>query len=748
MVISVGIIIGAAGLTFGLISFLQSPAGSQYVLTKARAMLEQKALVKVEYQKANLDLFSGIRLEELRLTPLTLAEPLEIRVKSVDLRYHLSFFPLRLVVEPLLLVDLNLNGGLHSPDSKVPDSKMPDTKMKVQLNHLTARLRGEWTSEHLVANGTLNSGAVDYSSSQPSGTQKLHLDSQTARFNLVFSPLTHKETDEVSVQLTYEGHKLTANGLPLNKSGDLNLKATAQFPRSFAQLKTQGAVSYNSIPFCNFDLRSQFGKELHLSSRLKIEVNPRLAPSLGFLSSLKAKGLLNKPWNLVVDSESEWESQKQRLTLNGTFLIENEFGKWIAKTDLRSEFQASPPGIQSQGQTHEQTQGSISLEQEGESTFKGFKFLLPFKADFNAQKEGNSHFTLKELTASFSDSMLKLVAEATGDSKAQNFQTQGTMILQIPHPISLLPAQTIEGRIEIPWTLAVYHGSAIHFEGLMNILNVNWSKSPTKESPSSVKVIGLSGKIPVSEQLTWTGKTLKFTELISQNPFERVDFDRLQPMIYDSDQISLQEIRFEEKSYGPLQGFFSMRQNRVFAHKFDFKLGTGNSFGEMYFDLYPSNLQLGVLARMTGLNLHEVLPEKYLAHARKKGDSKTGDSKSGDSKNEIVSGRSGLVIQLNSGTVNGRVDVTEIGRKQLMTLINIVDPQYENQQMNRARFALGIASPSSIQMSFQQGYMDMGFRLDGAIKQDFALRGIPISSWVSSAKAEFIKKPQEEFRKD
>ena len=189
----------------------------------------------------------------------------------------------------------------------------------------------------------------------------------------------------------------------------------------------------------------------------------------------------------------------------------------------------------------------------------------------------------------------------------------------------------------------------------------------------------------------------------------------------------IEAIGFEEKVYGPLVGYFSMEQNMISAQQFDLNLGTtGLAEGEMYFDVYPAHLQLGFLTRLTALNLVEVLPKKYLPKIP------AGDKN--------VSGRSGIVVNLRQGSIDGRVDITEIGGSQLITLINVLDPKYEDDKMNMARTALGVGAPTFVEMSFQKGYMDMGMDLSVlGVTQRYDVRGIPLSTMVASATEELVK---------
>lgn len=333
-------------------------------------------------------------------------------------------------------------------------------------------------------------------------------------------------------------------------------------------------------------------------------------------------------------------------------------------------------------------------------------------------------FTLEKFKAGLNRSMMEMTAEASGKIKTKDFQMLGTLTADVPSKFPPVYGSTIKGRIECPWRVTVLHGREIGFEGDMNLFNLAWAKGPSRVS-------GISGRVPISEKLVREGASVRFARLITQNPFERVDYERLRPLISKANQVRVEAIGFDEKIYGPLVGYFSMEQNMISVHQFDLSLGTtGLAEGEMYLDVYPARLQLGFLARLTALNLVEILPEKYLVKIPK------GDKN--------VSGRSGIVVNLKQGSIDGRVDITEIGGSQLITLINAFDPKYENDKMNMARSALGLGAPTFVEMSFQKGYMDMGMDLAVlGVTQRYDVRGIPLSSLVSSATEEFVKKSEE-----
>lgn len=773
LIVTGGFLSGFIGLSVATVLFLRSPEGSKYILSYVQEALQQKAQIKFEYQSASLDLLSKIHIEGLHLSRPSASEPIEIRAKSIDLHYQIFFFARALKVERLWMNDLNLNVKIKSPHSD----------LETQFNHVNAELQLQWVPNHLVFSGELQ-------------TQ------EPGRIWTVSSNLNTSEKMEI-LAIPFASGKWAGEIRQINSEWIYELQPS-HFNLGLKQLEVKQTTKDTALNFRLSDMNFESQGKMLAQSKELFQIEPTQS-----LKSAELDGTLSAK---RVDYEATQQGKTQKVHLTSqkaqmnlhlaeelgvrlNYQVQSEHGKWHVQTELKSKIPPVLSQISKPQPTQQTTQapivvyGSTLLTQEGASQWNGTKITLPqpvtihheislgqnetqvdltaqipslkmtqlppitgFQTHLIATRSGENRFTLKELSANLNHSTVKLSAEATGDTKTQDYQTQGSLVVDVPQPFPLLTGQTIEGHFELPWSLAIYHGQQIHFEGLLNILNLSWSKSPTRKSPSSAKVEGISGKIPLNEQLIWNGESLKFAQLISQNPFERVDFERIQPMIHESEQLFVKMMGFEEKTYGPLQGFFSLRQNMLYAHQFDLKLGSGKTYGEMYLDTNPSNVQFGILARMTGLDLVEILPQLYRPqHYRPQHDrNQAGHGSSQDKapvEIERVSGRSGMVVNLNNGSINGRIDVTEIGKQQLLTLINLVDPRYENLKMNRARFALKIAHPSFIQMSFQQGYMDMLFKLQGALNQDFEMRGIPISAWVAGAKAEMFKGTKTEIPK-
>jgi hypothetical protein len=222
----------------------------------------------------------------------------------------------------------------------------------------------------------------------------------------------------------------------------------------------------------------------------------------------------------------------------------------------------------------------------------------------------------------------------------------------------------------------------------------------------------------MTEALTREGETIRLARIETPNAFERVDFERIQPYLLESQKLSLLEIQYEDRKIGPFFGFLSVYQNLISVNQFNLKMGSeGRAYGEFYVDANPAQLQMGILSRLTGLDLDEVLPSRML--------------KKSPSGSKQVSGRTGLVMNLTKNSVEGRIDITEIGGSQLVTLMRALDPKGKDEKINRAATALGIAYPTFVGMVFNNGQLDM--KVDMSLPApSMTIRGIPIAGSIAS----------------
>jgi len=569
--------------------------------------------------------------------------------------------------------------------------------------------------------------------------------------------------------------------------GDLSLNATrglADLVRSAQPLKKMGPLHIDA----NFNVHRK--KEGDLALQLKTTVPEILLPSL------------KKPAAIAVTCEASWKPVLRHLDFAGQIDFANgEFGKWKVDTKLQLKLadKATNQPLQTSGLTTiaqisravngkipvsftkpltvehnvelgtqkadveinaviphvdidkfgsvdetklkvtahsvglsgpknvdlflQLKQGRITVqERESVELLKKGASIAGLEMNIRASLKDGVRFALEEFKANFDESAVVITAQATGNTMTKDAQGQLNLSVLIPANFPEVGGQKISGRIEIPAHLALYRGREANLSGSVGLSDFSVSKT-------NVTLSGISGRFPFSERLNWDGKNVRFTELINENPFERVDFERVRPLLQEAEPLNIRELRWEDKTYGPFVGFFSLAQNMLYAHQFDLDLGTGHVNGEFFLDFYPANLQFGLLSRLIGINLVQVLPAKFLAKMP------VGDKN--------VSMRSGFVLGLNHATIDGRVDITEIGGPQLVAMINVLDPNYEDEKMNKVRGLLDIGYPTSVGLKFAEGYMDMDIGLDIlGLKQMENIHEIPIASMVSTATSGIVKETQ------
>jgi hypothetical protein len=318
----------------------------------------------------------------------------------------------------------------------------------------------------------------------------------------------------------------------------------------------------------------------------------------------------------------------------------------------------------------------------------------------------------KNMLFSIHQDLFKVQMDITGNERTGKAEIVGKASMKVPKKFPVIAGNRLSGGMEMPWTVQVRGGKEILVNGAMQFQDMAWSNGKYGFS-------GLSGKVSLIEALERRGNSVTFARIENPNAFERVDFERIQPYLQESEKTQILEITYEDRKIGPFFGYFSIYQNLMSVNQFNMKLGKdGRAYGEFFIDANPAQLRMGFLSRLTELDLGEILPSRLLKNT-------TEGSKK-------ISGRGGMVINLTKSTVEGRMDVTEIGGSQLITMMRALDPKGKDEKINRACSALGLAYPTFVGMSFNSGLMDMNIDMS-LPAPSMNLRGIPIAGSVASS---------------
>lgn len=295
-------------------------------------------------------------------------------------------------------------------------------------------------------------------------------------------------------------------------------------------------------------------------------------------------------------------------------------------------------------------------------------------------------------------------------------QSEGKLVVGFDRGIGKFMDLTLGGILTIPWTIHLRNKTSEVF------LDTQLQLKQFSFTAGATQIKEVNGIIPIREALKLKGGRPEFLHLSKYDPFKRVDFDRLHPLMLQNPFLRINEIRFEDKSYGPLATVLGVEQNLLTANDLRFDLRAGTIAGELNFDFAPQQLQLGLLSRVNDLKLGAVLPKRL---RRVEGE-----------ESKQISARTALNVNIGTRLIEGRIDITQIGADQLITLINALDPNYEDNQLNKIRKALAIANPTLIELELKQGFMNLHLKLSGAVSMNFDVRSIPISHFVASTLSE------------
>lgn len=82
-----------------------------------------------------------------------------------------------------------------------------------------------------------------------------------------------------------------------------------------------------------------------------------------------------------------------------------------------------------------------------------------------------------------------------------------------------------------------------------------------------------------------------------------------------------------------------------------------------------------------------------------------------------MAGRAAVVFEIRKRLTTGRIDMTTLGKQQLMSLLDVLDPNGADEQIGMARTALRAAYPKFVNMDFGQGLMDLTVGLGESLQQ-------------------------------
>lgn len=347
--------------------------------------------------------------------------------------------------------------------------------------------------------------------------------------------------------------------------------------------------------------------------------------------------------------------------------------------------------------------------------------LLPLHTQgdisFNA---ANQALTIQQFSLQLGDWFKQQLSGevALANLNKPNLQLIGNTYVAPQNHLAPLLDLTTSGSLNLPWQVIVNNGEQLSLQAQLAFNDFSLAQK-------DLSLEGLQGIIAINEELRLNpDNQLSFLYLLTSEAFQRVDFNQIEPYLADNTGFTLTQLKLGDLEIGPLQATFNVKQNLIELPQFGLKLLAGDLAGQFYLDLTPKAWRLGLLSRITQLDLRQLLPKKVTSDYAP------------------ISARTALEFDFNQRLLAGRMDITDITRSQLLQLLELVDPEYQDPQINTVRSALRLAHPQWISAVMQNGLMDLTFSLS-LFNEPLRAHGLPLSPIIERFGEEALLLPDQ-----
>ncbi len=424
------------------------------------------------------------------------------------------------------------------------------------------------------------------------------------------------------------------------------------------------------------------GSELHLSGPLK----------------------LTQTLDWAADSAiGEGEFEIAALKIPNKANIAGLSGRWKMKAD--SGFKPKSAHIDF---TLDRSQIELVAALTGDKPLRVGDLLTPLTLQATAAMD-EQQAELRPSSLSVGGELIGLVAKGAASFDRKNAQLETTLTLRPRNNLLGSPDISGSGKLELPLSVTLFKGEQITLEGEARFDDFSFRFNDKQ-------LQHLNGRMKVEEELLWRDKTLRFRYLSAADPFQRVDFSRIEPYLGKQQSVTFSKVSSGAISAGPGLASMAFKQNLLQLQHFDVELFDGHATGQFYLDARPGAWRIGVVSRLTQVDPRYLLSDKNAASAKVRAP---------------ISARTALEFDVNRRLLEGRVDVTEINRDQLLQLLDIVDPNHTDEQLASVRSALRFAYPKEVALDMRDGLMDLKVTLS-ALPNPIRVRGLPLSPLVQA----------------
>jgi|GEM_PF-2725558 len=311
---------------------------------------------------------------------------------------------------------------------------------------------------------------------------------------------------------------------------------------------------------------------------------------------------------------------------------------------------------------------------------------------------------LQQLQLTVADQQLKLALQGESDRALEELQVDAHLTLQPTTDQPWLPALRARGRLDLPLQLVLRRGRQLNLTAAAQFTQFDLGYD-------QLQLTAIDGQIPITQELYLTEDgALDFRYLLTADPFQRTDFARIEPYLSGSNTLQIAQIDWQTHAIGPLVMELPVTQNLIRLQQFQLALFGGYITGQWYLDLTPGSWQSGLLARVGGIDLRQLLPPELAAGAA----------------HLPLSGRCALQFDPQRRLLEGRIDINDISRVQLLQLLDVLDPQRQDESFAQVRGLLRWAEPQQVALTMAGGLLDLSLTL-AELATPITLRAIPLT---------------------
>lgn len=246
-----------------------------------------------------------------------------------------------------------------------------------------------------------------------------------------------------------------------------------------------------------------------------------------------------------------------------------------------------------------------------------------------------------------------------------------------------------------------------------------------------LRVAQVRGELPVTQEIVITASGPKLVGQGERGLFSQLRFPDYRPFAGSGDYLSIGELTYAGKSYGPVAGNARVDRDIVAIDQLELAALGGKITGQCLAELRGVDTQLAFRGKLTGIqpSVPALLPSSQ-------------GEETAPSTDKLDANAAITIIPYRYG-LEGRMEIVRIGRAHLLALLDLWDPFRADVAANRVRLALKVGYPEQVRLHFSRGFASLAIDLGGlaGVVRIDEIRGIPIGPALAHWLAPILEQP-------